>query len=57
LFDADSELTHIEAGAFAITDLSLVVIPMSVLFIASDAFPDHCAVALFGGDSSAALRE
>jgi uncharacterized membrane protein len=56
-FETDSVLTRIEAGAFAATRLSLVVVPGSVSFIAVDAFPAGCVVALAGGDSNAAFRE
>jgi hypothetical protein len=56
-FEVDPELKHIEAGAFAGTNLSLIVVSMYVSFIASDAFPAHCTVALDGGDSTAAFRE
>jgi hypothetical protein len=50
-------LTRIEAGAFAATRLSLVVVPGGVSFIAVDAFPAGCIVTLAGGDSNAAFRE
>jgi hypothetical protein len=56
-FEADSELTRIEAGAFAATSVSSVVIPKSILFAAGDAFPTTCVVALAGTDSDAELTE
>jgi hypothetical protein len=45
-FATDSEWTRIEAGAFAPTYLSLVIFPVSVLFITGDVFPADCTVAL-----------
>jgi hypothetical protein len=50
-------LTRIEARAFTATYLSLVVVPVSVSFIAGDAFPAYCSVVLASGDSSSAFGE
>jgi hypothetical protein len=50
-------LTRIQAGAFMNERLFLVVVPRSVSFIAGDAFPVYCTVALDGGDANAAFRE
>jgi hypothetical protein len=50
-------LTCIEAGTFMNAGLFLVVVPRSVSFIADDAFPAYCTVALDGGDANAAFRE
>jgi hypothetical protein len=50
-------LTRIEAGAFAGTRLSLVVLPVNVWFIAGDAFPAYCTLTLTIGDSNASFRE
>jgi hypothetical protein len=53
-----SELTRIEAGAFACTHLSpVVVVPGRALFIAGDAFPSYCAVASAWPNSDAGLSE
>jgi hypothetical protein len=57
-FETNSELTRIEAGAFADTPLSsVVVVPVNASFIAGDALPAYCTVALAGGDSNMAFRE
>jgi hypothetical protein len=56
-FESDSELTRVGAGAFAVTRLTLVVVPASVLFIAGDAFPTYCTVQLPGEDTNARFRE
>jgi hypothetical protein len=50
-------LTRIEARAFAVTCLSLVVVPVSVSFIADAAFPLHCNVTLASGNSNMAFRQ
>jgi hypothetical protein len=49
-------LTSIKGLAFVATRLSLVVVPVSVSFIAGNAFPIGCNVALAGGKSDAAFR-
>jgi hypothetical protein len=56
-FEMDSELTGIEAEAFAAAALSLVAVPVNVSFIAGDAFPVYCAVTMAAGDSDAAFGE
>jgi hypothetical protein len=49
-FETDSELTHIEARALETTSLSLAVLPVSVLFVAGNAFSIDRTVALTSGD-------
>jgi hypothetical protein len=56
-FMTDSELTRIESGAFTGTRLSFMFIPGGTSFIAEDAFPHDCAVALAGADCDADLSE
>jgi hypothetical protein len=50
-------LTRIEARAFTATYLSLVVVPLTVAFIACDAFPAYWTIELDGRDSNAVFRE
>jgi hypothetical protein len=50
-------LTRIEAEAFAATCLSFVVVPGNVSFIAGDAFPIDCIIAVADVDSNASFRE
>jgi hypothetical protein len=52
-FEIDSELTRIEAGACRGTQMSLVVVPGRISFIAGDAFPPSCTVMLAGSDCDA----
>jgi hypothetical protein len=56
-FETDSELTRIEAGAFAGTNFDCVIVPRSTSFIAGNAFPCYCDVTLAGADSDAVLRQ
>jgi hypothetical protein len=56
-FERDSELTGIKARAFAATHLSFVVVLVGVSFIAGDAFPTQCIVALASGDPNTAFGD
>jgi hypothetical protein len=56
-FGTGSELARLEAGAFAGTRLSFVVVPESTSFIAGAAFPHDCAVTSAWSDSDAELSE
>jgi hypothetical protein len=56
-FETDSQLTGIEAGAFAGAYLYFVIVWRSTSFIAGNEFPRHCAATSSWAESGAELSE
>jgi hypothetical protein len=54
LFESHS-LTRIESQTFVGTSLRFVSLPGSILFIASDAFPEWCVIRIADADGGRAL--
>jgi hypothetical protein len=56
-FETDSELTRIESAAFFGTKVRLVLSPRDISFIAGNALPRDCQIAIADGELSRDLRE
>jgi hypothetical protein len=56
-FETDSEVTRIESAAFFGTKVRLVLSPRDISFIAGNALPRDCQIAIADGELSRDLRE